>query len=426
MTGKTIGEMNSEERADFIQEIKDRATPEQWESLCAFASILSDVQTAWNSPENVAARSAAKETIEALKEYLPAIIEELEATPELKDLSLDQIAERPDELQTILDRAAARVNKPARITPEGLSQLISSLPSKHVIPNNKLANALTADEIIDTGAVSLIVSGRNEPKIQTRCILSYEGENVKLTSRQAFTEYDRNVADAITSLYEYGEENHLVTPAMVYRAIVNMTDTEAPSPQQVGAVTRSLDKMRFVRVQIDCTEELTRRKANINGEQIQSGKIDTYLLPLSVIEVMAGGKVTRAYKIERKPILYEYAQITNQVITTPATLLDVREITDGGKLGARISNTEQRIAIKGYLLRRVAVIANKKARTSPRILFSAIYKAAGITEPTKTEQGRIRDYVFAVLKYWTAGEHYIKGFEPIKEGRRIVAVEIST
>ena len=98
-----------------------------------------------------------------------------------------------------------------------------------MIPNNKLANSLTKD-IIDIGLVELDM-GRKKGDIITRCILSYSGDNVKLTSRQSFTEYDRQVSDAVTSLYEYGDESHIITAATVYRTMVHATETETPSPQ---------------------------------------------------------------------------------------------------------------------------------------------------------------------------------------------------
>ena len=254
-------------------------------------------------------------------------------------------------IKTVIDAAIKSPNiELADEVRAALPQLSSIIPQKHVMPNNKLANSLTKD-IIDAGAIDLVVSGRGKTEITTRCILTYEGDNVKLSGRQPCTEYDRNVADAVTSLFLYGDPSHIITPATVYRAMIHSTGTETPSPQTLGAVTRSLDKGRFVRVQIDCTQELLRRNASLNGEQITGGKVDTYLLPLEKIEVMAGGKKVTAYKIIKTPVLYDYARLTKQVLTVPAKLLDV----------PNASNTEQRISIKGYLLRRITVMKGKTA-----------------------------------------------------------------
>ena len=315
-------------------------------------------------------------------------------------------------IKTVIDAAIKSPNiELADEVRAALPQLSSIIPQKHVMPNNKLANSLTKD-IIDAGAIDLVVSGRGKTEITTRCILSYEGDNVKLSGRQPCTEYDRNVADAVTSLFLYGDPSHIITPATVYRAMIHSTGTETPSPQTLGAVTRSLDKGRFVRVQIDCTQELLRRKASLNGEQITGGKVDTYLLPLEKIEVMAGGKKVTAYKILKTPVLYDYARLTKQVLTVPAKLLDV----------PNASNTEQRISIKGYLLRRITVMKGK-TQQSNRILFEKIWDAAGKPDPSPKEAQRIREYTFTVLDYWKK-ERYIKGYKAIKEKKTYTAVEI--
>ena len=298
-----------------------------------------------------------------------------------------------------------------------LPQLASIIPQKHLIPNNKLANSLTKD-IIGAGLIELDV-GRKKDDILTRCILSYEGDNVKLTSRRSFTEYDRQVADAVTSLYEYGDKSHIITAATVYRAMVHATETETPSPQQIEAVTQSLDKLRFVRVQIDCTEELMRRNIDLNGSQITAGKIDTYLLTLDKMEIIAGGQKVVAYKVIKTPILYEYSRLTGQVITVPAALLDIRD-----KTGTKIPNTERRIAIKGYLMRRISIMKGQNSKNqSCHILYDSLYNEVCSTEPTQKEKRLIRDYIPCVLEYWKS-EKFIKDYEELTHGKKKIGIEI--
>lgn len=315
----------------------------------------------------------------------------------------------------------AKYDLPSLITKaevrDALPQLASKIPQKHVMPINKLANSITKD-IIDAGTVELDV-GRKKGEIKTRCILSYEGDNVKLTSRQPFTEYDRQVSDAVTSLYEYGDKSHVVTPATVYRAMVHATETETPSPQQIGAVTRSLDKMRFVRVQIDCTEELKRRKIELNGEQITGGKVDTYLLALEKVEVQAGGKKTIAYKVMKTPILYDYSRLTNQVATVPAALLDIRDDT-----GGKVANTERRIAIKGILMRRVSIMKGRSGSTQSRhVLYDSLYESIGEKDLSRKDQQAIREYIGLVLDSWKR-DKFIKDYKELTAGRKKTGVEI--
>lgn len=324
---------------------------------------------------------------------------------------------------------------------EIIEHLTSVLPEKYVVPNNKLANTMTRG-IIDIGRITLEESRRGAKKlVETTCILTYEGDNVHLSGRQPFTEYDRNVYNAVSSLYVYGDQSHVVTPAMVYRAMTGLTDSERPTAGQLAAVTRSLDKMRFIRARIDCTEELKMRRITLNSKQINGGEIDTYLLTADAIKVQAGGQTVRAYRIIKTPILYEYAAAVKQVLTLPASVLDVKEISemtvDGAKkltIGARLPNTESRILIKGYLIRRIEGMKGKNGLNNPVIALydyqrdgethQGLYSIAGNPDPTRTEANRIRDNAEKMLAYWAA-TGYIKSFEAQTERKKITGYKIT-
>lgn len=317
---------------------------------------------------------------------------------------------------------------------EIIEHLTSVLPEKYVVPNNKLANTMTRG-IIDIGRITLEESRRDAKKlVETTCILTYEGDNVHLSGRQPFTEYDRNVYNAVSSLYVYGDQSHVVTPAMVYRAMTGLTDSEKPTAGQLAAVTRSLDKMRFIRARIDCTEELKMRRITLNSKQINGGEIDTYLLTADAIKVQAGGQTVRAYRIIKTPILYEYAAAVKQVLTLPASVLDVKELNPGGSIGARLPNTESRILIKGYLIRRIEGMKGKNGLSNPVISLydyqrdgethQGLYSIAGKPDADRKEMQRIREDAEKMLAYWTA-TGYIKAFEAQTERKKITGYKIT-
>lgn len=317
---------------------------------------------------------------------------------------------------------------------EIIEHLTSVLPEKYVVPNNKLANTMTRG-IIDIGRITLEESRRGAKKlVETTCILTYEGDNVHLSGRQPFTEYDRNVYNAVSSLYVYGDQSHVVTPAMVYRAMTGLTDSEKPTAGQLAAVTRSLDKMRFIRARIDCTEELKMRRITLNSKQINGGEIDTYLLTADAIKVQAGGQTVRAYRIIKTPILYEYAAAVKQVLTLPASVLDVKELNPGGSIGARLPNTESRILIKGYLIRRIEGMKGKNGLSNPVISLydyqrdgethQGLYSIAGKADAKDLEAKRIRTDVEKMLAYWQA-TGYIKAFEAQTQHRKITGYKIT-
>ena len=65
-----------------------------------------------------------------------------------------------------------------------LPRLIGTTPQNYYMPNNKLAKQMTKD-LVDGGALDLIVSGRKAKReITTRCLLTYEGDRVKLQGQR--------------------------------------------------------------------------------------------------------------------------------------------------------------------------------------------------------------------------------------------------
>ena len=318
---------------------------------------------------------------------------------------------------------------------EIIEHLSSVLPEKYVIPNNKLANTMTRG-IVDIGKITLEESKKGAKKlIETTCILTYADDNVKLTGRQPFTEYDRNVYNAVSSLYVYGDPSHVVTPAQVYRAMTGMNDTEKPTSGQIAAVTNSIDKMRFIRARIDCTAELQARRITLNSKQINGGEIDTYLLTADAVKVQAGGQTVKAYRIIKTPILYEYAAAVNQVLSLPASTLDVKELDSNGVITTRIlPNTESRILIKGYLIRRIEGMKGKNGLKNPVIALydyerdgdthQGLYSIAGKPDAKNVEAKRIRTDVEKMLSYWQA-IRYISGYAIQTREKKITGYKIT-
>ena len=130
--------------------------------------------------------------------------------------------------------------------------------------------------------------------------------------------------------------------------------------------------------------------------------------------------------------------LSGQLLTVKSSLLDIKEVDATGKATeTRIANTDSRIVIRGYLLRRVAVINhdhkaaadalrkyNERRRhnkdlpakqledftkQTPVILFDTVFSETGITTKDRGQLAEYRKYAAAVLDYWTA-EGYIDGY----------------
>lgn len=342
-------------------------------------------------------------------------------------------------------------DKPAPHSAPKIDELIPQLKSislkKHTMPNNKLSNEMQHG-IIGDGPQDLIVSSRatrgKPAEITAYTIVTYEGEDGIVKSTKSLTEYDRQVGDTLVSLWLYGDSNHIITPEIVFRNLTHRTQSETPSPQQIGAVTRSIEKMRRVHVYVDATEEMKKRGLIEEGQQVI---FDDFIINLRAITVKSAGKTLKAYKMHSEPILLTYSKMTKQLITTSADLLDIKKVDKQGRITpTSIANTEPRIAVKGYLLRRIEVIRNDAEKTAekqrkenarakragetpkkikreqePTILFDTLFKETGIdTRDAKTDT---RKYVFQVLDFYKA-KGRIKAYKKRVVGRAVTAVTI--
>jgi len=286
--------------------------------------------------------------------------------------------------------------------------LKSIIPKNYYISNNKLSNEMTKD-FVNKGEILLkVINPNKKGEIRTYNSLIYEGQNINITGRYDFKAYDRAIHNAACSLWAAG--NEIITPAMVYRTINGMTE-QTPSPQSLEAVFQSLYNSRFLKLIVDYTDEAEAR--GIMG--IDKFKIDSYLLPADVVTVEAGGHKIEAFKFLKPPPLYEYAQLTGQIISVPLSLLDTQEAT---------RNTEAIISIKEYLIRRIEIMKHTKSMSN-KIVYDTIFEETSILIKHQTERGRYRKYIKAILELWQGKSHnYIKGFREYKDGQIFKGIEI--
>ena len=330
---------------------------------------------------------------------------------------------------------------------EFLPQLKSICLKKHTMPNNKLANEMQRG-IIGDGPQELIVSSRSTrgkpAEITAYALITYDGEDGLVRSTKSLTEYDRQIGDTLASLWLYGDPDHIITPEIVYRNLTQRTQSETPSPQQIGAVTRSIEKMRRVHVYVDATEEMRRRGTISDGQQVI---FDDFIVSLRALTVKTSGRTIKAYKMQSEPVLLSYSKMTKQLITTSADLLDIKRVDKHGNITtASIPNTENQIAVKGYLLRRIEIIRNDKIKTAekqrkedarakragetprkirqeqePTILFDTLFAETGIAK--KDAKTDIRKYILEVLDFYKA-KGRIKDYKKRTNGHAVTAVTI--
>lgn len=400
---------------------------------------------------------AIKAALDEMERLQPFLEEEFEK-PEYKNLTIDDL------LETTTDENGKTITlweKGLEAARKNMQQLEISLPlmqstgtpEYYTSPNTALANVLSGNdgngEPFTAGEFDLPVANKgkkNETTVYTLATLeNMEGITIE---GKAWSEYDRAVHDAACSIY-LDRSSHglppIATSDMIYRQMTGKTDGEFVSPQASEAVTKSIEKQRKnTHINADLTAEMLHRKIMVDGKPVEQAGLDDFILASRKIYVQAGGEKVEAY-IFKEPILLTHARMTGQLITVKTAMLDIKKMQDGQVTAISLPNTESRIAIKSYLLRRVKQaehdlreyvkkhyyyekkVNSGKPATEPKkpnsniILFDTLFECTGIT--SKDGKTDARKFVFQVLDYWQA-RNDIKGYEKRKKGRSVDAVII--
>lgn len=277
------------------------------------------------------------------------------------------------------------------------------IPKNYVMPNHKIVNAIAKygadgyDEIAVTNVIP------KEPEIKTKVTLQFD-DNIELPKN--YTQYDRAVFGAICSLYEEGTTHF--TPSMVYRVMTGKTGDLKVTPQTISAVTRSIEKQLVLRVSIDATEELRKRKIDDSGYY----KKRTYILPLEYDDYLINNTKVKGYRLISPPRIYEFCKLTRQIVTVPLKLLNTKSVR----------STPEIIVIKEYLVRQIELIKNNY-RNNSKMLYETIFTECGINTTHKTTEQRYRTYISKILSEWVDME-YIKSHKEYKKGNKVVGIEI--
>lgn len=313
---------------------------------------------------------------------------------------------------------------------EAITLLQSVIPEYHIMPNNSLMNYLSSFDIINAGAVDIPVINKTKKRneITAYTIASYDQseEDTKLSAFK-LTEYERQVSDAIISIWEESKKQGLpavFTTDMIYRAMPGSGDK--PSTQQQGAITRIIEKFRHLHIYVDVSEEM-RIKGKI--KENENLVFDDFYLSVRRVtrKIKNGGQTVRAYCLHSEPVILSYCRMTNQLLTVNPKLLEIKKIKKGAISSEPVYMNEERQAITGYLLRRIAIMKrdkqNKKPRQSDIILFASLFEDIGIAKPSRDKALDIRKFCCEVLDNYIA-EKYIKGYEKQTKGKSITGLKI--
>lgn len=322
--------------------------------------------------------------------------------------------------------AAGPIGQPQQLE---LPLLLPIAPKYYIMPNNALINDIEKKERINYGPYDLDVFEKKSD-ITSYIQITYEPDpdsGITIKGQDRLTAYERTVSNAIVSLWDAaqkeGQDRPIISPGMIYRAMPG--GGEKLGTGQKSAIVKAIKKLQSLRIYIDATDEMRKRK--VIGPKESFTLDSNYLLTTHVQYRAPNGYPVHAYRIEAEPIILTYSKAANQLLTIPAKYLDIRQVKAGKITDKPIRMSGDRQAVADYLLRRIAImkrdVQNKKQKQSRYILFDTIYKTAGQEEKPRDQKKELRNFCIDVLEYQTAAGN-IKGYKKLKEGREIAKIEI--
>lgn len=285
------------------------------------------------------------------------------------------------------------------------TRIISKRPNYFTMLNTKASNFLfDCDPEHDfSEARNINVGGKGkEVLISLQSFVSVSEQLLPAT----LTPYDGEVMNGICTLLENGQ--YYFTDGQVYEAFAGKT---TKSKKALDKVNQSIRKMRHTDINLNWAAHARQNGLDLSDDV--TCVVGKYLLPVDYYDFSLNGQVVKGYKLIQAPALYEYAKAVKQLLT-----IDDRNLLDVG-----ISNTDDIMTIKNYLLRRIKSMKNPHSKIANTILFDTVFKACGL-EMNRKEKGRKVTAIRTMLDSWIKKE-YIKAYEEKTEkNRKITGVII--
>lgn len=348
--------------------------------------------------------------IEQLEEKLQQLKEKLLSGGKDSPKYLELEKERQRLLQSYI-AAINKMDNLQRIEPINISVLF---PTERVVATDKVSRLTFENELEKLGSTDANL-GSHESKINltSRVFLDLSDAKITINGKQELEPYDNEVHKAITTCY-YSGGNKYMTPQMIFRAMTGTPDARLGENQR-ERINKSLDTLMYGRLFIEGSKEEAKAW---KFEGLEAFEYEGTIIQAEKITAVISGEKTEVIHILRPPVLFEYAEMKNQISRLPIEYLDTP-----------INKSMEVITLQGYLLDRVAaMIANPNSKKiNKNIRYQTIYNYLKIEAPNdnalKKKKYRIRKHTKEILDYWIKTK-LIAGYTENKEGRNLVSITI--
>lgn len=360
--------------------------------------------------------------------------------PEDVTLAEDESSKRCEILRAFFQNAIATT-----------TQIKNTALKSHVMQNSAVTNYLHTHPVLGDkmGFDVPVMPARNKNgPITTFVQLQYTDEALQAVTPRKLTEQERAMNDAICGLIKAGQP--IFDDTAVY---ANMHVSGRPTQNFTRDLDRWIWEAAGIRVDLDATDEMRKRGKAEAGEAWTKTQM---FYSVQGLKRSKNGHLKTYYRFTEIPPLLAYCEETNQYVTVPQECLDIKipaaltlekwkkSLNEGNNPPCLtpIKMSSQRSAMFNYMLRRIATMKyeNEKYRKAAataeqhnrpclakapitRILFSAIFEAAGVPDEANTARRRDKQFCEQCLLYWRS-IHYINGYTLVKNGRAAVAIDV--
>lgn len=308
-----------------------------------------------------------------------------------------------------------------------LPALVTRIPEDRVMPNTKLSNTMVQEQNLfdDFFELKVIDKDKNNKKSQpvyTAVRLKYDSKDIEIIGGQStFTPFDMVVHDTVGSIFASGQNTF--TPETVYRVMTCKTGNKYVDPKTIAEVESSIEKSLRLRATIDITKEAEARGYTFsNNPNYKKGDriiMEDTLLSAKKLQVRTGGTIKTGYIFNTIPILYDYAEKSNQIIRVKTEYLN---------LSKQMNVTNEVVVIRDFILKQIEYMrGGRKGWRNNKITYQSIYDLLLITpeqfKNIKQKHKKTRDTTISILKALITNG-YIKAFNQYNKGKEIAGVEI--
>lgn len=244
--------------------------------------------------------------------------------------------------------------------------------------------------------------------VQARVMFDYDMLKIKNHIIEPLNEFDRNVMDAIATLYR--GPGQWISYEDIYRAIIGKKKTYFIETGQVDMVRDSIKKFLCCSVEIriiDYAEDSSIRES-LKENGVRELFRERILLPCDIMEETVDGKgVVQGIYLQETPPLIDYINEFEQASLFPILIVDTPLV-----------KTRKTIMLQSYVLRGIDKMYRDRAagiENANFVKLDEIYDLIG--DKIINEKSRTRKKVTDLLAYWKK-TNYIEGYNEIKSRQK--------